>query len=85
MSNLTMFETVSGCIIFALAMLFIILLIGAGFKVAADAAIEEAEKSVERRAERRAHEIVKERLDGVQIRVTQRISVIEDDLKGGRT
>lgn len=83
MNHLTTFEAVSGCIIFALAMLFIILLIGAGFKVAADAAIEEAEKSVERRAERRAHEIVKERLDGVQIRVTQRISVIEDDLKGG--
>ena len=79
MHPLTKFEMICGCIIFFLAITFIILLIGCGFKLVADARIEEAEKSVERKAERRAREIVRERLDGVQIQVTQRISVIEED------
>lgn len=79
MHNLTTFEAVAGCIIFFLAITFIIVLIGCGFKLAADARIEEAEKSVERKAERRAREIVKDRLDGCKIQVTQRISVIEED------
>ena len=83
MHHLTTIEMVSGCVIFALAITFIILLIGAGFKLAADAKIEEKEKSVQRRAERLAREMVRERLDGCKIQVTQRISVIEDDLKGG--
>lgn len=79
MHHLTTFEMVCGCIIFFLAVVFILVLIGAGFKLAADARIEEAEKACERKAERRAREIVKERLSGVQIQVTQRISVIEED------
>ena len=83
MHHLTTIEMVSGWIIFALAITFIILLIAAGFKLAADAKIEEKEKSVQRRAERLAREMVRERLDGCKIQVTQRISVIEDDLKGG--
>ena len=83
MHHLTTTEMVSGWIIFALAIAFIILLIAAGFKLAADAKIEEKEKSVHRRAERLAREMVRERLDGCKIQVTQRISVIEDDLKKG--
>ena len=83
MHHLTTLEMVSGWIIFALAIVFIILLIAAGFKLAADAKIEEKEKSVQRRAERLAREMVRERLDGCKIQVTQRISVIEDDLKKG--
>lgn len=83
MHHLTTIEMVSGWIIFALAIAFIILLIAAGFKLAADAKIEEKEKSVQRRAERLAREMVRERLDGCKIQVTQRISVIEDDLKKG--
>lgn len=83
MHHLTTIEMVSGWIIFALAITFIILLIAAGFKLAADAKIEEKEKSVQRRAERIAREMVRQRLDGCKIQVTQRISVIEDDLKGG--
>ena len=83
MHHLTTFELASGWIIFFLAITFIILLIGAGFKLAADAKIEEKERSVQRRAERLAREMVKQRLDGCKIQVTQRISVIEDDLKGG--
>lgn len=83
MHHLTTLEMVSGWIIFALAIAFIILLIAAGFKLAADAKIEEKEKSVQRRAERLAREMVRERLDGCKIQVTQRISVIEDDLKKG--
>lgn len=79
MHHLTQFELICGCAIFFLAVTFIIVLIAVGFKLAADAKIEEAEKSVERRAERRAREIVKERLDGCKIQVTQRISVIEED------
>ena len=83
MHHLTTIEMVSGWIIFALAIAFIILLIAAGFKLAADAKIEEKEKSVQRRAERLARKMVRQRLDGCKIQVTQRISVIEDDLKGG--
>lgn len=83
MHHLTTLELVSGWIIFALAIIFIIVLIAIGFKVAADARIEEKEKSVQRRAERLAREMVRERLDGCKIQVTQRISVIEDDLKKG--
>lgn len=83
MHHLTQFEMVCGCIIFFLAMLFIIVMIAAGFKIAADAKIEEAEKSVQRKAERLARQMVKERLDGLQLHVTQRIAVIEDDLTGG--
>ena len=83
MHHLTMLEMVSGWIIFALAIAFIILLIAAGFKLAADAKIEEKERSVQRRAERLARAMVRERLDGCKIQVTQRISVIEDDLKKG--
>ena len=83
MHHLTTIEMVSGWIIFALAITFIILLIAAGFKLAADAKIEEKERSVQRRAERLAREMVKQRFDGCKIQVTQRISVIEDDLKKG--
>lgn len=83
MHHLTQFELICGCIIFFLAMLFIIVMIAAGFKIAADAKIEEAEKSVQRKAERIARQMVKERLDGLQLHVTQRIAVIEDDLTGG--
>ena len=79
--HLTTFEYVCGCAVFFLAVLFIVLLIGAGFKIAADSKIEDAERSVNRRAERLARQMVKERLDGLQIQVTQRISVVEDDLK----
>lgn len=83
MHHLTQFELICGCIIFFLAMLFIILMIAAGFKIAADAKIEEAEKSVQRKAERIARQMVKERLNGLKLHVTQRIAVIEDDLTGG--
>ena len=83
MHHLTTFEMVTGWIVFALAIAFIIVAIAAGFKIAADARIEEAKKSVNRKAERLAREIVKERLDGLQLHVTQRIVVIEDDLTGG--
>lgn len=73
MHHLTTFELASGWIIFFLAIAFIVLLIAAGFKLAADAKIEEKEKSVQRRAERLAREMVKQRLDGCKIQVTQRI------------
>lgn len=83
MHHLTHFEMICGCIIFFLSVTFIIVIIAIGFKMAADARIEEAEKSVNRKAERLAREIVKERLNGLQLHVTQRIAVIEDDLTGG--
>ena len=83
MHHLTKFEMICGCIIFFLAMLFIIVMIAAGFKIAADAKIEEAKKSVQRKAERIARQMVKERLNGLQLHVTQRIAVVEDDLAGG--
>lgn len=83
MHHLTNFELICGCIIFFLAVSFIVLLIAIGFKIAADAKIEEAEKSIQRKAERLARQMVKERLNGLQLQVTQRIAVVEDDLTGG--
>lgn len=84
MHHLSEFEFWCGMAILLLAMIFIVALIAAGFKVAADAAIEEAEQSVQRRAERRAKQIVRERLDGCKLQVIQRIDIVEDDLKGER-
>ena len=81
--RLTRIEIAAAFVILFLATAIIITMIAAGMKIAADAKIEENEKSVQRRAERLAKQIVKERLDGLQIQVTQRISVIEDDLKRG--
>lgn len=81
MHDLTAFEVSAAFVILFLATAIIIVMIAAGIKIAADAKIEEAEKSVQRRAERLAKQIVKERLDGLQIQVVQRIEVIEDDLK----
>lgn len=81
--RLTRIEVAAAFVILFLATAIIITMIAAGMKIAADAKIEENEKSVQRRAERLAKQIVKERLDGLQIQVTQRISVIEDDLKRG--
>ena len=83
MHHLTTFEMVSGCIIFFLAICFIVVLITAGVMLAADAKIKENEKSVNRKAERMARDKVKQMLSGCQIQVTQRISVVEDDLTGG--
>ena len=84
MHHLTMFEKASGLVVLMLGILFIVLLIGAGFKLASDAKVEEAEQSVKRRAERLARNIVKQSLDGCRLQVIQRIEVVEDDLKGGR-
>lgn len=84
MHHLTLFEKASGLVVLMLCILFIVLLIGAGFKLASDAKVEEAEQSVQRRAERLARNIVKQRLDGCRLQVIQRIEVVEDDLKGGR-
>lgn len=80
MHHMNAFEYAAGCVILLLALIFIVVLIGAGFKVAADARIEEAEKSVNRRAERLARQMVKDRLEGAQLQVIQRVIVIEDDL-----
>ena len=79
--RLTRIEVAAAFVILFLATAIIITMIAAGMKIAADAKIEEAEKSVQRRAERLAKQIVKERLDGLQFQVVQRIEVIEDDLK----
>lgn len=84
MHQLSVFEKASGLAVLMLAVLFIVLLIAAGFKVACDAKIEEAEQSVKRRAERLARNIVKQSLDGCRLQVIQRIEVVEDDLKGGK-
>ena len=48
MHHLTMFEKASGLVVLMLGILFIVLLIGAGFKLASDAKVEEAEQSVQR-------------------------------------
>ena len=77
-------ETVSAVTVLFLLCVAIIGMIAFGIKLAADARIEEVQKNVDRLADRKARELMRERLDGLQIVVTQRISVIEDDLKGGK-
>lgn len=84
MHSLSNFEVVSAFVLLFLGTVIIVLMIAAGFKVYSDARIEEAEQSVNRRADRLARQMMHERLDGLQIVVTQRISVVEDDLKGGK-
>lgn len=71
-------------VVLVLVFIFIGTMIITGIKIAADSKVEDAEKSVQRRAERRAREIVKERLDGCTIEVIQKIDIVEDDLKGER-
>lgn len=85
MHHLTLFEKASGLVVLMLGILFIVLLIGAGFKLAYDAKDKERERSFNRRVERLARNIVKQSLDGCRLQVIQRIEVVEDDLKGGRT
>ena len=84
MHSLSNFEVVSAFVLLFLGTVIIVLMIAAGFKVYSDAKIEEAEQSVNRRADRLARQMMHDRLDGLQIVVTQRISVVEDDLKGGK-
>ncbi len=81
MRPLTPFEKVSGVTVCVIAVVIIVLMIAGGFKIASDAKIKEAEKSVERRARQLARQMVREALKNVRIEVTQHIAVIEDDLK----
>lgn len=81
---MTAFESAAAVIFLLLGVCVIVFFIAISFKIAADARIEEAEQSVNRRADRLARQMMHDRLDGLQIVVTQRISVIEDDLKGGK-
>lgn len=77
-------ETVSAVTVLFLLCVAIIGMIAFGIKLAADARIEEVQQSIDRLADMKARKLMHERLDGLQIVVTQRISVIEDDLKGGK-
>lgn len=81
MRPLSPFEKVSGVTVCVIAVVVIVLMIAAGFKIASDAKVKEAEKSVERRARQLARQMVREALKDVRIEVTQHIAVIEDDLK----
>ena len=81
MHALTTTEIGLAVLILLLADAVIVAMIAAGLKISSDAKVEEAEKSVERRAERLAKQIVKERFCDARLQVTQRIVVIEDDLK----
>ena len=83
MHKLTSFEVTAAFVVLFLGCVIIIAMIAAGFKIASDAKVQDAEESVNRRADRLARQMMRERLEGLQIIVTQRIDVIEDDLKGG--
>lgn len=81
MRPLTPFEKASGVTVCVIAVVIIVLMIAGGFKIASDAKVKEAEKSVERRARQLARQMMREALKDVRIEVTQHIAVIEDDLK----
>ena len=81
MRTLTTFEIAAAFVVLFLVCVIIIALIALSFKLYADARIEQAEQSVNRRADKLARQMMHDRLDGLQIVVTQRIAVVEDDLK----
>lgn len=81
MRTLTTFEIAAAFVVLFLVCAIIIALIALSFKLYADARIEQIEQSVNRRADKLARQMMHERLDGLQIVVTQRIAVVEDDLK----
>lgn len=83
MHKLSSFEITLGCVMLVIVCAIIVALIAIGFKIASDAKAEEIEESVNRRADRLARKMMRDRLDGIQIRVLQRIVITEDDLKGG--
>lgn len=80
MHKLTQFEMISGMCVLIFAIVLIVCMIAAGFKIAADAAIEDEKAKCERRARQIARRMVRESLKDVKITVTQRVSVVEDDL-----
>lgn len=80
MHKLTQFEIVSGVMVCIFAVIIIVCMIAAGFKIAADARIEEEQQKCERRARQLARRMMRESLKDVKITVTQRVSVVEDDL-----
>lgn len=86
MHKLSEFEMISGMCVLLFAIVLIVCMIAAGFKIAADARIEEEQNKCERRARQIARRMMREQLKDVKITVTQHISVIEDDLgkKGER-
>ena len=83
MQSLNNAEIAVAFVILFLVCAIIVALIAFGFKIYSDSRIEEAEQSVRKRADRLARQMMHERLDGLQIQVTQRISVVEDDLGKG--
>lgn len=82
--RLTSFEAAAATLVLFIGCAIIIALIALSYKVVADAKVNEAEESVNRRADRMARQMMRDRLDGLQIQVVQKIVVVDDDLKGGK-
>jgi uncharacterized membrane protein len=80
MHKLSEFEMISGMCVLIFAIVLIVCMIAAGFKIAADARVEDEQKKCERRARQIARRMMREQLKDVKIMVTQHIAVIEDDL-----
>lgn len=80
MRPLTPFEKVSGVTVCVIAVVIIVLMIAAGFKIAADARIEEERQKCERKARQLARQMMREAMKDVRIEVTQHIAVVEDPL-----
>ena len=83
MQSLSGTEIALGIVIMKIFDVIILFFIVVNIKMAADSKVKEAERSADRKAERLAKEIIRQRFGESQIQVTQRIVVIEDDLKGG--
>lgn len=83
MHRLSEFELASGCIVLIATIIIIVCMIAAGFKIAADARVEEEKQKCERKARQLARRMMRESLQNVKITVTQHIAVIEDDLGKG--
>ena len=82
--HLTRFELVSGVVVCVFAIVLIVCMIAVGFKIAADARVEEEQQKCERRARQLARRMVRDSLKDVKITVTQRVSVVEDNLGKSR-
>ena len=80
MHKLTDFELYSGVVACVIAIIIIVCMIAGGFKIAADARIEEEKQKCERKARQLARNMMREALKDVKIEVTQHIAVVEDPL-----
>lgn len=82
---MTLLEKLIGVIVCAAAILAVLMMMLAGFKLAMDAVREDARRAANLRAHRMADRLYREYIRGTRLHITQKITVVEDDLHGNGT